>query len=184
MFAEEELLKKISNGDGQALAVLYDQYGKRVYAIARHLVGDERTCEEIVQDVFTRVWTTRTFRPQLGRFEHWIYVVTRRIAIDTLRRLNHSRGTVLTAPEHMVLADQSAVREMDARLLKADLVMAMATLRREERVVIEMAYFQGYTIAQTAEALGWPLGTVKTRLHHALRLLKVILDTTTAEVHP
>jgi RNA polymerase sigma-70 factor (ECF subfamily) len=182
--SDEQLLALIAEGDGQALEELYSRYARKVYAIARHLLADRKTCEEVVQDVFTRVWTTRSFDPNQGLVDHWICVVARRVAIDYLRKMRHTVVAMDIAAVEAILPDTSTKREMDSRLLKADFVVSMATLRREERIIIELAYFKGYTLAEVASILGIPEGTVKTRLHRALHTMRANFDITTVEVFP
>lgn len=170
---DEELFARVKAGDGDALSELYDRYLHKVYAIARRVVVDAQVAEEVVQDVFTRIWTTTAFRPELGKFEHWIYVVARRIAIDHVRR----RERAVDWPDSERVdrgADESATfdGELLADALRADLVRSLQALRPEERIVLQKAYFEGHTLSEIAADLAIPLGTVKTRLHHGLRVMR------------
>ena len=173
--SDEKLFARVKRGDGQALSELYDRHARRVHAIARHLIQDAATVEEVIQDVFTRIWTTQAFDPAMGRFDHWICIVTRRVALDHLRRMRRQSRHV--PYEHVDAARDIDVRAaeeelLDNILLRRDLAESMSDLRREDRTVIELAYFQGYTLSEVAQGLGIPIGTVKTRLHRALRSLK------------
>lgn len=182
---DEELYEGVLRGDGQALSLLYDRYARKVYGIARRLTSDSQMIEEIVQDVFTRVWTTQGYKSALGAFDHWLSVVARRIAIDHLRK--HMRGQKAGAPldiEELDLRSASgAEQEAEGRLMRGELRAAMSGLRAEERLVLELAYFQGYTLSEVATALGMPLGTVKTRLHAGLSRLRTRMADWKLEVH-
>ncbi len=176
---DEELLQRIRQGEHDALGELYDRHAPRVVAIARRLIRDRQTVEEIVQDVFTRIWKTPAYRPELGSFENWLGVVARRIAIDhgrkTVRRLDLATGEVdaATADAHAQVATGHLGRpvedRLDERLLRDDLARSLRTLRVEERLILQLAYFEGRTLSEIARDLALPLGTVKTRLHHGLK---------------
>ncbi len=170
--SDEELYARAKLGEAYALSQLYDRYGAQVAAIARRFVSDRQGVEEIVQDVFMRIWTTSAFDPDRGFFSHWICIVARRIAIDHARKrgaridmvgYGHDRGgDVAVGQDHA----------FDSGLLRSDLVEAMSSLRPEERIVLNLAYFEGKTLSEIAHDLNVPLGTVKTRLHAGLKHMR------------
>ncbi|MCY0875684.1 MAG: sigma-70 family RNA polymerase sigma factor [Firmicutes bacterium] len=171
---DEELYEGVLRGDGQALSLLYDRYASKVFAIGRRLTSDRQLLEEIVQDVFTRVWTTQGYKPALGAFDHWLSVVARRIAIDHLRKhlRSHKSGVPLDITLLDLPASEGVEKEVQGRLVRGELRTAMSSLRPEERLVLELAYFHGYTLSEVATVLDLPLGTVKTRLHAGLLRLR------------
>lgn len=170
--SDEELFVRVKQGDGEALSLLYDRYAMKVARIAHKWIRDQQGVEEVVQDVFTRIWTTQAFTPDKGRFEHWISVVARRITIDYIRKL----GRRPDSPNSDWLEGTGDGNRFDTYVqrnwLRQDLSQSMRMLRNEERLVVELAYFKGYTLSEIAGLLNIPLGTVKTRLHHALKALK------------
>ncbi len=173
--SDEELYARSKLGEAYALSQLYDRYGSRVAAIARRFVSDRQGVEEIVQDVFMRIWTTSAYNPDRGLFSHWICVVARRIAIDHARK----RGSrvEMVGYERDQGADAAVGLELafDGRLLRTDLIRAMSDLRLEERIVLNLAYFEGKTLSEIAQDLNVPLGTVKTRLHTGLKHMRLRL---------
>ncbi|MHB1629490.1 MAG: RNA polymerase sigma factor [Bacilli bacterium] len=182
--SDEDLFARVMQGDGYALAELYDRHARQVYAISRRLTADPPMLEEIIQDVFTKVWTTRTFDPKKGKFVHWLSSVARRTAIDHMRKAHRRRETAslgVTDSQESVRG-QTADDDFDAPILKSDLIDSMSHLRAQERTVVEMAYFQGYTLSEIASVLEIPIGTVKTRLHRALKILKSFLEDGDLEV--
>jgi len=159
---------RVAAGDADALQELYQRHAPRVTAIARKMIRDPDTVKDVVQDVFLRVWRTRSYNPALGPAAHWLAVVTRHIAVDHLRRAKPRERFLQLDVEPRAPSDASD----DSTLLRADLARAMRGIRPEEREVLTLAYVQGLTLREIAERLQIPLGTVKTRLHRGLRGLR------------
>ncbi|MCL6442155.1 MAG: sigma-70 family RNA polymerase sigma factor [Alicyclobacillus sp.] len=179
--SDEELFSRIKQGDGEALSLLYDRYAMKVARIAHKWIRDQQGMEEVVQDVFTRVWTTQSFTPEKGQFGNWIAVVTRRITIDYLRK----SGRLLDIPDSERLESIGDMNRLDHQLqrkwLRQDLVGSMENLRADERVILELAYFKGHSLSEIATLLNIPLGTVKTQLHSALKNMKKSMEDWSAE---
>lgn len=171
--SDEELFARVKAGDGDALSTLYDRHAHRVYAIARRVVLDGQAAEEVVQDVFTRIWTTTAFQPERGQFAQWVFVVARRIAIDHVRRRERSRD-VPDSERVYRDAGNGPAGEPDflEKFLREDLARSISSLREEERVILRKAYFEGKTLSEVAGELAIPIGTVKTRLHRALKAMR------------
>jgi len=176
---DELLMERVAQGDQKALEGLYDRYGRLVYGLARNIVGDEPTAEEITQDVFTRVWQkSSTYRAEQGRPLTWLMRITRNRAIDELRR----RGT-RPRLEPLPWTGGSALSDGEDPAEAADLAQrrrsvaaAMSELPQEQRRVLALAYFRAYTHQQIADSLGQPLGTVKTRLRLAMQKMRRLVE--------
>lgn len=160
-------MQRVAQGDARALDELYARHAPRVTAIARRLIADADLVKDVVQDVFLRVWRTRSYNPALGPVSHWLAVVTRHIAVDHLRRAKPRDRFV-----PLDLHPPSAHATEDVTLLRADLARALRTIRPEEREILVLAYLSGLTLQEISERLQIPLGTVKTRLHRGLRRLR------------
>lgn len=174
--SDEELYVLVKGGDSAALNQLYDRYSARVTAIVRHKTGDRQLIEEVVQDVFMRIWTTQAFDPTRGVFGHWICIVARNATIDRLRK--QPAEPELEVPE--TLSDNKSA--YDQRMLRDDLVESLSRLRNEERQVLECAYFEGLTLTEIAERLDVPLGTIKSRLHAGLKHMRSTMSDWQEEV--
>jgi RNA polymerase sigma-70 factor (ECF subfamily) len=174
------LFNAVKEGNAEALGTLYNRYVAKVYRIAKRLIQDEQTIQEIIQDVFTRIWTTQSFDPNLGVFDHWIAVVTRRIVIDHIRR----RRMICSAfpQDDLTVVDDTAERNVNNRMLRNDLLDALSKLDSDQSIVLELAYFKGYTLAEISVKLGIPLGTVKTKLHKGLKKMRISLQNWSEEV--
>ncbi|MCL6488201.1 MAG: sigma-70 family RNA polymerase sigma factor [Alicyclobacillus mali] len=168
MVSDEELMMRVAAGDADALQELYQRHAPRVTAIARNMIRDSDAVKDVVQDVFLRVWRTRSYNPALGPVAHWLAVVTRHIAVDHLRRAKPHKQVLQLEVDPRAPSDAPS----DAALLRADLARALRAIRAEERDVVVLAYVHGMTLREIAERLQIPLGTVKTRLHRGLRGLR------------
>ncbi len=169
------LLMRIAGGDEQALAALYDRHGPRAFSLALRILGDPETAEEVVLDVFWSIWQhAGTFMPERSRFTTWLYAMVRNRAIDALRRrrVRPPRAYEIE-PEsaEAAAADPTVEALAEAEELSRAIREAMAALPEAQRQVLELAYFRGWSHREIAEYLGEPLGTVKSRLHLALRKL-------------
>jgi RNA polymerase sigma-70 factor, ECF subfamily len=174
------LILLIARSNSSALSQLYDRYGRLVFSVAYHVVGDAQTAEEITQDVFVRVWDgASSYRVELAKVSSWLVSITRHRAIDELRRRSsrpekdqyswpeesESDLPLLNGPEN----------EVEIRMQQGVVRRAIATLPKEQQAVLGLAFFKGYSHSEIAEHLGEPLGTVKSRIRLAMQRLRDIL---------
>ncbi len=152
---------------------LYDRYAARIHALTLHILGDPMLAEEVTQDTFTKFWSrARLYLSDRGPFAVWLLTIARRTALDRLRLearrplLSDSRDPDTLWP---TLPDQSQYPD-EARW--KSLYFAVHSLPAEQRQVIELSYYQGLSQSEIAEQLGWPLGTVKTRMRAAMTALR------------
>jgi RNA polymerase sigma-70 factor (ECF subfamily) len=170
------LVVAIARYRNDALAEAYRRHGGAVFALARRVLGEPARAEEVVQEVFLRLWNQPDrFDPDRGTLRSFLLAQAHGRAVDMLRsetsrRRREERDARVTAEagydlEHEVwdLAVAERVRE------------ALATLPVDERKAIELAYFGGRTYREVASALGAPEGTVKSRIRSGLRRLRVSL---------
>jgi RNA polymerase sigma-70 factor (ECF subfamily) len=171
------LVRRVAEGDADALRALYDRFGRVVYAFALRHTGDSGLAEECTQDAFVALWRSAgSFDPARGTVSTWLLVVARNKAIELLRA---RRRRPETAPD----ADIDSLLESDApgpsdEAERADLsyrvAEALAELPAEQREVVTLAYFDGLTHVEIAEVIGIPLGTVKGRMRLALERLRAL----------
>jgi RNA polymerase sigma-70 factor (ECF subfamily) len=176
---DQVLMQRIVGGDQQALAQLYDRYGRLVYGLARGVVGDEAAAEEITQDAFTRVWAKAgTYQPEQGRPLTWLMRIARNRAIDELRsRSSRPQGRSISwLEEELPYEGEGPPEEVELGLRRKRVAEAIAMLPAEQRRVLALAYFQAHTHREIAGMLKQPLGTVKTRLRSAMKRLRTLLE--------
>ncbi|MGE5594743.1 MAG: RNA polymerase sigma factor [Hyphomicrobiales bacterium] len=180
--ADRELLQHIRLRDEEALLALYDRYQRLLMALALRIVGDRETAEEVLQDVFVRVWdSASSFDDGRGSVSAWLFGITRNRAIDVLRSAQHrARGREREElPEHR--GDGSDVAEWATT--RVVVRQALDSLSPERRRPIELVYFGGMTHQEAALALGQPLGTTKGRIRAAMDQLRAILGPEQKESH-
>ena len=160
------------SGDG--LRTLYRRYSSELYGFAMGALGDPGLAEEVVQDAFTSVWRNADrFDPDRASFRTWLYALTRNRIVD-LRRRAAARPRMAAADEGEELAELDESLELAA--LRWQVAAALRQLSAEHREVIRLAHFESLTLREVAEALGLPIGTVKSRSYYALRHLRLVLD--------
>jgi RNA polymerase sigma-70 factor (ECF subfamily) len=165
--------------DSQALATLYDGTSSILYSFAMRVLGHPEDAEEVVLDVFKQVWKSiDSFDSARGNVLSWLVVLTRSRAIDRLRRVGHRRGreqsveVIREAPSPISAPDSQAILSEERKMV----CRAMERLAPEQRQAIEMAFFNGLTHAEVAEALNTPLGTIKTRIRMGMKRMQEMLS--------
>ena len=165
---EFKLVERLRARDQAALDTLYERYSSIVYAIALRIIGQPADAEDVVVDSFWQVWQqAENYDVSRGQLRSWIVTIARSRALDRLRMLRRSpladAEEVNVAGREMMADDnpeQAAWLSQKSALVRA----AMASLPREQRQALELAYYQGFSQSEVAERLGEPLGTIKTRI--------------------
>jgi RNA polymerase sigma-70 factor, ECF subfamily len=151
----------------------YRAYAKRLRAVAFRVLQDRDAAEDAVHNALMRVWSARSYRPERGVLLPFLIACVRREAMDSRRasQRRHEREMRATSGELLAIDDMAAIDPVEARWVRR----ALDTLRPEHRGVIELAYYHNHTLAEIAREESLPLGTVKSRLSAALRLLHAAL---------
>jgi RNA polymerase sigma-70 factor (ECF subfamily) len=173
--ADEELVVQMSGADPRAFEVLYDRHAAVAYALARRIMGTPAAAEEVTQEAFLSAWRAAArYDPARASVRTWLLGIVHHRAIDALRRRDRrERGEVGDERIAEQLASERRTEEEVAEREEADSVRALlAALPAEQRRVIELAYFRGYTQTEIAELIDAPLGTVKGRMRLALEKLR------------
>jgi len=173
------LFERIRRRDAQAMAELYDAYGRAVYSLIYRIVQDAGVAEDLAQETFLRVWNqAHAFDPVRGSAAAWILTVARNRAIDWKRSAEGKAER--TTWEAWDQEQPAQFFDAEAQLIHADQArrvrQAMDKLEERQRVLIELAYFEGLTQTEMAARTGQPLGTVKTWVRAALKLLRAELE--------
>jgi RNA polymerase sigma-70 factor, ECF subfamily len=180
---DEILAARVAQGDRNALETLYDHHAAAVLGISLKIIGDRAAAEDVLQETFWRVWQSAvTYQSQRGSFTSWLFRIARNLAIDAYRRRSVRPQTIIETAGANPILDQMPDTDMDVENqaqsnLKAQQVRnALAALPREQRQVLEMAYFNGMTRQEIAEATGEALGTIHTRARLGLQKLREELE--------
>ena len=174
-------MARLAMRDIKAFEALYDRYGTLVYSTALRVVGDAQLAEDIAQEVFLRIWRRpEHYLPERGRFVTWLLSVARNGAVDQIRTRGRRRRHETAGEESARDLPDDEGRDPALMAQLADerqkVRRALASLPREQRRVIEMAYYGGYTQQEIAEMLSQPLGTVKTRIRLGMQKLRAALE--------
>jgi RNA polymerase sigma-70 factor, ECF subfamily len=166
---DEVLVRRVASGDERALSGLYDRYAGLVYGTGMRYLGDSRTAEELVQDVFTAVWKNAAgFDPARASFATWLYRISRNRATDLIRRRHARVRTVGNEP----LLEPGEIDPSGALSRNFDVAAALSRLSQVHRELLVLAYFHGLSQREISERTNTPLGTVKSRTTAALRALR------------
>jgi RNA polymerase sigma-70 factor (ECF subfamily) len=152
------------------MRVLYDEHADALWRYALKLTGDAAAAEDVVQETLLRAWR---HRPD-GSARAWLFTVARNLVIDERRSARYRRES--GSPDVESVAQPTEPDRVDSALDRMLIGSALAQLSDEHRAVVRRAYYQGWTTGQIAAELGVPEGTVKSRLHYAVRALRLNLQ--------
>ncbi len=170
------LIQQVVNQNRAALSTLYDRYARVVYSVAYRSLNSVEESEEVVMDVFAKIWTTAaSYDSTKARVDTWIFMMTRSRVLDRLRS-KQRRGKVTTAITAFDTPTATKDTSLDLEIAERRQVVlkALASLPVEQRQVLELAYYQGWSQREIAEHTGTALGTVKTRIRLGLEKLRSI----------
>ena len=172
-YEEYELVAALRQKENQAFSYLYDHYSGALYGIINQIVADTELSKDVLQETYVNIWRRiDTYDASRGRLFTWMLNIARNAAIDKTRSkgFQQSQRQISLADGEMIPAivrpgvDDLGLKKM---ILK---------LKDEQRLLIDLSYFQGFTHEQIAKALDIPLGTVKTRIRSALTQLRALLS--------
>jgi RNA polymerase sigma-70 factor (ECF subfamily) len=179
----DSLVERMWEGDVEAFEVLYERYHLLVYGVALKISHDARIAEDVSQTVFLKLWRSYE-RYARGNLGGWLARVARNQTIDVIRRIEFATSATaweMTTGE-TVLDD--VCERLEASWGRQAIVRALEQLRSEERIAIELGFFNGLTHVEIARQTGVPLGTVKTRIRSGLQRLRSILAAEITGVTP
>ena len=158
----------------QAFGYLYDNYSGALFNIINQVVTDREIAADVLQEVFVNIWRKiESYDPGKGRLFTWMLNVARNAAIDKIRSKSYQdnlKNQAMPGDVHGI-SNQAVWQPVDDYGLRK----LVNQLKDEQKVLIELSYFQGYTHEEIARALSIPLGTVKTRIRSALLKLRTLI---------
>jgi RNA polymerase sigma-70 factor, ECF subfamily len=173
--ADPDLAERLKRREPQAMADLYDRYGRLAYSVILRIVRDSEMAEDLVQETFIRIWSrAQAFDSKKGALGPWLLAVARNRAIDYLRSVD---GRMARSSYELVEMENPALfANLESQVIASDQTSrireALSKLNASQRNVIELAYFEGLSQTEMAEKLGQPLGTIKTWVRTALKNLR------------
>ncbi|GAC1428773.1 MAG: sigma-70 family RNA polymerase sigma factor [Chitinophagaceae bacterium] len=174
-YNEQELVLLLKAKDPQSFSFLYDNYSGALYTIVLQVVSDKELASDVLQEVFVNIWRKiESYDSTKGRLFTWMLNVARNLAIDMVRSKayqNSQKNQGMPENDFFDKGGNSTQLSVDNIGLKK----IVNKLKTEHRVLIDLAYFKGYTHEEIAELESLPLGTVKTRIRSALIQLREYL---------
>ena len=174
-----QLAEQLAAGDVRALELLYERYGSLAYSVSMRVLGDPGKAEDVVQDVFLKLWTNAArFDSGRGSLRTWLLSAVRNRSIDYLRGRGAHERSEKEIPEHVQSAGQGSDpwREVSLAMERDAVLQAVDSLPVEQRQAVELAYFGGYSMPEIAEMIRVPLSTVKGRMRLGMEKLHSYLQ--------
>jgi RNA polymerase sigma-70 factor (ECF subfamily) len=173
LYDERELVTALRRKDEGAFGYLYDHYAGALYSVIKQIVGDAEVSSDVLQEVFVNIWRKiELYEENKGRLFTWMLNIARNAAIDKTR----SKGFQQSSQLRPITDGDSVYASVKPGVDDYGLKKVLLKLKEEQRLLIDLSYYQGYTHDQIAKALDIPLGTVKTRIRSALSQLRSYLQ--------
>ena len=173
--SDEAIVALVARSDEEALAELYDRFGRVAYGLAFRVLRDEKLAEDAVQEGFLGAWRNADrFMPERAKASTWVLTFVHRRAVDLVRREDRRRAEPLAEgaqPTPAVSAEDDAWLRFERERVQA----ALRQLPDQQREALELAYYGGFSQSELAERLGQPLGTIKSRMFTGLARLRDLL---------
>lgn len=170
-YTELELVSLLKERSNHAFAYLYDNYSGALYNIILQIVPDQDMANDVLQEAFVNIWRKiDSYDQSKGKLFTWMLNVTRNLSIDTVRSKSFQNNLKNQELPEGASTESNGYVQQDVDNI--GLKKVIEKLKKEQRVLIDLAYFKGYTHEEIAEIEGLPLGTVKTRIRSALIQLR------------
>jgi RNA polymerase sigma-70 factor, ECF subfamily len=179
---DDQLVQRMSQGDVDALDILYDRYARAVFSFAVRIVRDGRIAEEVLQEAFMRSWQqSGRFELNRGNYASWLLSITHNLAIDEVRKSQRrpQKADMVDITDVLRSEVDTSVNieeAAEATELRGVIRSAMSRLPDAQRRVIELAYFEGLSQREISAFLNEPLGTIKTRMRLGMQKLRDVLS--------
>jgi RNA polymerase sigma factor (sigma-70 family) len=170
--SEDELVLALRGREKIAIEALYDMYSSSLYGVISRIVIDTATAEDVLQETFIKIWHSfASYSTEKGRLFTWMVNIARNLSIDKIRSKDFKNQNKNQELENNV----TFIDEQRNTVYKPELLgikELVQTLKPEQKLILELVYFKGYTHVEAADELGIPLGTIKTRLRMAIQELR------------
>ncbi|MDM1049910.1 RNA polymerase sigma factor [Sphingobacterium hotanense] len=169
------LIQELQNGNSAAFALIYERYADRVYALAFSFLKDEGWAEDLLQDVFWKLWETREKLDKQDRLWTYLFVLTKHRALNKIREIKNSRQKM----DHLLLKSDNLRSSENASIGQKELVSCIETAKTlmspQQRLVFELCKVEGLSYSQAGERLAIAPNTVKNHMVQSLKILRSYL---------
>lgn len=170
--SEEELVLALRQREKIAVEALYDMYSSSLFGVISRIINDTAIAEDVLQDTFVKIWNSfASYSTEKGRLFTWMVNIARNLAIDKIRSKDFkNQGKNQELENNVTFIDEQRNTVYKPELL--GIKELVETLKPEQKSILDLVYFKGYTHVEAADELGVPLGTIKTRLRMAILQLR------------
>jgi RNA polymerase sigma factor (sigma-70 family) len=170
--SEEELVLALSKREKIGIEALYDMYSASLFGVISRIVIDEPVAEDVLQETFVKIWNSfSSYSIEKGRLFTWMVNIARNLAIDKIRSKDFkNQGKNRELENNVTFIDEQRNTVYKPELL--GIKELVETLKPDQKSILDLVYFKGYTHVEAADELGIPLGTIKTRLRMAIQQLR------------
>lgn len=173
---DSELVKKAQAGDEEAMVQLLKKMESPLYQTAYYMLGNEQDALDMTQEALIKIYKHIGQFKQQAQFKTWAQKIVTNLCIDFCRQKKQLTATPQKKDLLHLVPDHRVEEEFDRRLLKDEIQLAIRQLREEQRAAIVLRYMHDFSYQEIAEAMDWPLNTVKSHLFRARQTLKELLS--------
>jgi RNA polymerase sigma-70 factor (ECF subfamily) len=175
------LMQRVARMDAEAFEVLYDRHSSTAFALAYRIVGSRQRADDVCQEAFLSVWRSASkFDADLGNVRSWILAVVRNRSIDHLRKITRTKEREVQdealAERHAAPQDEGTESSALRNAAAGETRHVLDELSEDQRRVIELSFYSGYSHSEIAKMLDLPLGTVKARMNRGLAKMRGVLS--------
>ncbi|OUJ74442.1 RNA polymerase subunit sigma-70 [Hymenobacter crusticola] len=168
------LVQRLRDRDESAMTLFYEKYSNALYGVIFRIVKKEEIAEDVLQESLVKIWHSfQSYDPSKGRLFTWVLNISRNLAIDKIRSRQYRVNSRTQPIEESAALRQAA--EPSFRPEHIGLQEVTRQLNPEQKQIIDLLYFGGFTQSEVAEELNLPLGTVKTRARAAIKVLSKLI---------
>lgn len=176
-YNQDELIVLIRERDQKAFTYLYDNYSKALFGVISSIVNNQEEAEDVLQNTFVKIWNNfASYEEVKGRLYTWMLNIARNMAIDSTRSKHEKIKTKIQSTNDTVY-QKNNLFVADTAHESIGLKTILNTLKDEHKLIIDLAYFEGYTQEEISKKLNIPLGTVKTKVRQAILTLRDLTKT-------
>ena len=175
-YSEEELIQLLKSKSPIGMSILYDRFSPALFGVASKIVHSDQVAEDVLQEAFVKIWqNSENYDSEKGRVFTWLINITRNLALDKLKSRQYKNSIKNSNDENIVgvIDAHQNVRDNPDTIGVKDL---LNHLKPDQKELLDMMYFQGYTQSEISEKLDMPLGSVKTKVRAAISHLRTFFE--------
>lgn len=171
-YNQDELINLIRQRNQRAFTFLYDNYSKALFGVINSIVSSQEEAEDVLQNTFVKIWNNfESYEESKGRLYTWMLNIARNLAIDSTRSKHEKIKSKIQSTNDTVYQKNNLYVD-DTAHESIGIKTILGTLKEEHKIIIDLAYFEGYTQEEISKKLNLPLGTVKTKVRQAILTLR------------